>query len=129
MYLDGSVRGSPGQAGVEGVLRDSSGKILYAFSEFVGLQDIISAELLAIVRAVSLCVSRPELESKKIVVVSDCKQAVNWVNSCGVGDWKYVQLIMEIRNLLGSWGQVSVEFNSRDTNSFADVWQEMELVE
>lgn len=64
--------------------------------------------------------SRPELKKKKIIVVSDCKQAVAWVNSIGVRDWKFLQLILGIISMLDSLGQVSIEFNSRDTNSYAD---------
>ncbi|KAK4843319.1 hypothetical protein QYF36_006731 [Acer negundo] len=47
-------------------------------------------------------------------------KAVAWVNNCGVGDWNYLQQILEIRSLLGKWGQISVEFSSRDSNVFAD---------
>ncbi|KAK3170499.1 hypothetical protein Dsin_032530 [Dipteronia sinensis] len=54
--VDGSSRGNPGSAGIGGVLRDSSGKILGSFSLNVGYQDEITAELLAIHKAVNLCV-------------------------------------------------------------------------
>ena len=38
-----------------------------------------------------------------------------------MGDWRFLQLILEIRSMLGSLGQVSVEFNLRDSNSYADL--------
>ncbi|KAK4840660.1 hypothetical protein QYF36_015006 [Acer negundo] len=75
---------------------------------------------MAIARACSLLLSRTELEGKNIVVASDCLQVVPWINSSGVGDWRYVQLILEIKSFLGNLGQTMVEFNSRDTNSVAD---------
>ncbi|KAK0608449.1 hypothetical protein LWI29_030724 [Acer saccharum] len=55
------------------------------------------------------------------MVISDCKQAVAWVNSSGVGDWEFLQMILDIRCMLGNLGQTIVEYNSRDTNSYADM--------
>ncbi|KAK3200402.1 hypothetical protein Dsin_023817 [Dipteronia sinensis] len=46
--VDGSVRGSSGQAGIGGVLRDSRGKVLCTFSEFIGIKDVITAEIQAL---------------------------------------------------------------------------------
>ena len=118
--VDGSARGAPGHAGIGGVLRDSCGKVLCVFSEFVGILDSVSSKLMAIARACSLCASRPELNRKKIVVVSECKLAVAWINSNGVGDWSFLQQILEIRGVINNGGQIFVEFNHRETNSFAD---------
>ena len=75
--VDGSARGSPGQAGIGGVLRDHRRKVLCLFSTNVGIQDAITAKVLAIARACELCASRPELGAKNIVVVSDSKVAVS----------------------------------------------------
>ena len=38
-HQDGSSRGNPGPAGMGGVLRDSKGKILCLYSEYVGIAD------------------------------------------------------------------------------------------
>ena len=118
--VDGSVRGSLGQAGVRGVLQDSTGKVLCVLAENIGIQDCISATIYAISKAYLLCGSRPDVNSKKIIVVSDCKQVVAWINSKGVGDWNYLQQILDIRDMLASLGQVSVEFSPRESNFFAD---------
>ncbi|KAK1581095.1 hypothetical protein Q3G72_003036 [Acer saccharum] len=40
--------------------------------------------------------------------------------SSGVGDWRFLQLILDIRSMLCRLGQALVEFDSRDTNVFAD---------
>ncbi|KAK0598383.1 hypothetical protein LWI29_034150 [Acer saccharum] len=53
-------------------------------------------------------------------MVSDCQQVVGWINSNGVGDRRYLQKILEIRSMLRSLDKVSVEFESRDSNVFAD---------
>ena len=50
-------RGNLGPAGIGGVLRDSSGKVLCFFSVFCGLQDSIMAETLAIHKACEILVS------------------------------------------------------------------------
>ncbi|KAK0594528.1 hypothetical protein LWI29_006366 [Acer saccharum] len=118
--VDGSARGVPGHAGVGGVLRDCRGRVLCVFSEYVGIQDSVTAELRAIAKACGLCLSRTELKGAKIYVVSDCKQVVAWINCNGVGEWKYLQLILEIRSLLSRLNQVVVEYKPRETNYFAD---------
>ncbi|KAI9187091.1 hypothetical protein LWI28_024284 [Acer negundo] len=110
-----------GGGGGGGVLRNNCGKVLCEFSEFVGCKDVVSAELLTIAKACSPALSKLELMGIRIVIVSDCKQAVDWINGIGVGDWKYWQLIMDIRSSLGRLGQTTVEFNSRNTNSYADI--------
>ncbi|KAI9185392.1 hypothetical protein LWI28_006777 [Acer negundo] len=46
--IDGSARGSPGLARIDGVMRDASGKFLCLFSSFVGSADSNVAEVLAI---------------------------------------------------------------------------------
>ncbi|KAK3218061.1 hypothetical protein Dsin_012031 [Dipteronia sinensis] len=95
--------------------------LTFYYGEFVGSQDIISAEILAIARACHLTASRPELEGKRIIFESDSKMAVSWINSRDLGSWVHSHLILDIRSLLGSLGQACVEFSSRDSNSFADV--------
>ena len=62
--VDGSARGAPGLAGIGGVLRDDSGKVLCSFSFHIGWQDAITAELRAIAKACELCLSKPVLWSK-----------------------------------------------------------------
>ncbi|KAK3199424.1 hypothetical protein Dsin_022839 [Dipteronia sinensis] len=81
--VDGSVRSDPGRAGIGGVLRDSSGKVLCQFSIFLGYLDVEAAEIVAIQKAVNLCASKPSFSGRKIEVVSDSKAAVAWVNEAG----------------------------------------------
>ena len=96
-------------------------EVLCLFSEYVGNMDIISAEMSAIERACQLCASRQELKGKKIVVVSDSKVGVSWINSNGIGNWNLLQKILEIRNLLAAMGHTQVEFSTRETNIFSDL--------
>ncbi|KAK3198596.1 hypothetical protein Dsin_022011 [Dipteronia sinensis] len=109
------------QAGIGGVLRDHRGKVLCMFSASIGIQDAVTAEIQAISKACNLCVSRPELGGKIIDFVSDSKVAVSWINSTGIGNWKQMQEIYEIRSLLNILGQARVVFSTRASNSFADM--------
>ncbi|KAK1559040.1 hypothetical protein Q3G72_009945 [Acer saccharum] len=67
----------PGQAGVGGVLRDHSGRIFCFFSANVDACDAITAEILAIAKAVELFISNPDISHKAISVSSDSREAVS----------------------------------------------------
>ena len=119
--VDGSSRGKPGMAGIGGVLRDHNGKIMCIFSNFIGVEESNTAEILAIHRAMELCASRAELLGRKIVIASDSTVAVSWVNkSEDLGSFKHIDTIYDIKTYLKDWGNCSVEFNYRNSNSFAD---------
>ncbi|XP_073139125.1 uncharacterized protein [Henckelia pumila] len=55
LNVDGSSRGNPGELFVGGVVRDSSGRVLAFFSEFIGLGSNVRAELWEIWRGILLC--------------------------------------------------------------------------
>ncbi|XP_073133552.1 uncharacterized protein [Henckelia pumila] len=55
LNVDGSSRGNPGESSVGGVVRDSSGRVLAFFSEFIGLGSNVRAELWAVWRGILLC--------------------------------------------------------------------------
>ena len=69
----------------------------------------------------SLCVVTIGLLGKEIVFVSDSKSAVTWINSDGLGSLNHTKLILDIRNHLTSLNNSSVIFNSRDSNSLANM--------
>ncbi|KAK2645840.1 hypothetical protein Ddye_021035 [Dipteronia dyeriana] len=118
--LDGSSRGNPGEAGVGGVLRDCHGKVLGMFSECVGTQVSIMAELLAIHRAVLLCSVSNFFYEREVNFISDSKTTMSWINSDGLGSVMFVKLIQDIRGLLFSLRNARVIFNPRSSNSFID---------
>ncbi|KAK2654574.1 hypothetical protein Ddye_014430 [Dipteronia dyeriana] len=106
--VGGSAKGSPGQAGIGGVLRDQSGRVLCLFSVYVGCQDAIIVELLAIVIACDMCVLKNELSEKKVIINSDSKNAVSWINNSGLRNINFMQLIYNIRHSIFEFGQMSV---------------------
>ncbi|KAK3195684.1 hypothetical protein Dsin_026994 [Dipteronia sinensis] len=110
--VDWSARSSPGQARIGGVLiRDHRGKVLCIFSANVGIQDAITAELLAIAKACALCASNSALDGKIFCFVTDSKITVSWINSGGIGSVKQVQIIYDIRSYLNSLTQAQVVFS------------------
>ncbi|KAK0571229.1 hypothetical protein LWI29_012821 [Acer saccharum] len=125
--IDGSVMGSLGPAGIGGVLCDNMGKILFVFSSHAGVQYVILAELLAILRACELFGSRQELALRPLTVISDSKIAVGWVLGCLSGNNSHNQVIEDIRSWLGSFSSALVEFRSRSSNSFADTLEKKGL--
>ena len=116
----GSARGSPGDAGIGGVLRDSNGKVWCLFSSYVGFTDSNSAEVLAIHRACNLIVSNRLLDGRNIVIISDSRSAVSWMNGSDFGNIKLVQLVYDVRQALQFREGLSVKFMTRNFNSFAD---------
>ncbi|KAK3229395.1 hypothetical protein Dsin_001276 [Dipteronia sinensis] len=118
--VDGSARGSPGPAGICGILRDTNGKVRCIFSISVGQQSSNTAKVLAVQKACHLCAYHADMGSKMIQIISDSKQVVSWVNEVGLGSLYHINLIMDIRECLSSMANASVVYNSRATNSLTD---------
>ena len=118
--VDGAAKGSPGEAGIGGVLRDSKGKILCLFSNYVGSLDAISAEMYAIHRACQLIAGNISLSHRFITIVSDSKTAVDWIKSSEFGSIQLVHLIYDIRQFLKSSVGFDIQYVPRELNSFAD---------
>ena len=118
--VDGAVTNPPGPAGIGGVLRDHNGKIMCVFSSYVGIQDVVTAELLAIIRACDMVSLREELFLKPLTVISDSNTVVNWILGSSPELNKHEQIIGDIRRWLGLHNWVRVEYRSRWSNSFAD---------
>ena len=119
-YVDGLVLGKPGPTRTRGVLRDSNGKVLCLFSFFMGILDSNTMELWAIKRATELALSNPNMRDRKILVVSDSKMAIAWVNHGDFWNIAQVQTIYEICDMFKSVGCIKVVFNSRIYNFFAN---------
>ena len=88
--------------------------------EILGTQDSISAELLAIYKACSLCVTNQVLQGKTFELVSDSLVVVTWYISDSFGSFELVHLVYNTRELVRKHGNMVVRFCSRASNSFAD---------
>ncbi|KAK2663155.1 hypothetical protein Ddye_001729 [Dipteronia dyeriana] len=94
--VDGSARGFPFNSGISGVLRDDRGKVLCLFSTNVGIQDVVTTEILALAKACNLCLGKPELLDRNIEFVSDSMVVVLWINGPGIGSLKHIKTIYNI---------------------------------
>ncbi|KAK3231497.1 hypothetical protein Dsin_003378 [Dipteronia sinensis] len=74
----------------------------------------------AIQRACNLLVSKTQLTTRSVEVVSDSKTAVSWVNGEDFGNVKLVQQVYDIREFLRTYRGVLVVYKPRGFNSLAD---------
>ncbi|KAK0570559.1 hypothetical protein LWI29_003185 [Acer saccharum] len=95
--------------------------LLCIFSAYIGFQDAISAEILAIVKTFDLLKSRSEFYDRPPVVVSDSRVAVRWIAGYGLGNSCHEKLISDIQGCLASFAQASVEYCTRSSNTYADI--------
>ncbi|KAK3188956.1 hypothetical protein Dsin_028517 [Dipteronia sinensis] len=76
---------------------------------------------MAIHKAADIIAINPIFEGRKIIIASDSKVVVSWVNSYSFGSTNHVKLIYNIRKNLSKLGNMEVIYNARVTNSFADM--------
>ncbi|KAK3222654.1 hypothetical protein Dsin_009679 [Dipteronia sinensis] len=95
--------------------------VICYFSDFVGPCDASTAEMMAIHKACSLCVARGVFIGKKIDFISDSTEAVSRVNDESRDNLNQLNLIYDIRSMLGSLGKASLSYNPRVTNHAADL--------
>ncbi|KAK8594160.1 hypothetical protein V6N13_125969 [Hibiscus sabdariffa] len=76
---DGTVEGSYGEAGIGGCLRDDNSKTLLYFSMSVGVNNVVSTEILAIKEALRLYNSLKGSHSYTVVIESDNQSVVGWL--------------------------------------------------
>ncbi|KAL4311451.1 hypothetical protein GQ457_01G029990 [Hibiscus cannabinus] len=77
---DGAVSGSFGEAGIGGCLCNNNARCLITFSKSVGLTDATYTEILAIKEACSLFVISMWAKKYKLIIETDSKLAVDWMN-------------------------------------------------
>ncbi|KAK2658712.1 hypothetical protein Ddye_005245 [Dipteronia dyeriana] len=119
--VDGLTRGSPFQAGIGGVLRDHKGKVLFLFSNNIGIHDAVTTEIMSLAKACFLCLGKPELCGKIIEFVSDSMLIVSWINGRGIESIKHFQMIYDLHNQISSIDHARVVYCSRASNSFTDM--------
>ncbi|KAL4360531.1 hypothetical protein GQ457_04G030100 [Hibiscus cannabinus] len=93
--IDGAVKGSYGLAGIGGVLRDHSGKILAEFSKSIGFADPTSAEILAIKEALITFASSEWNKKVELIIETDCETAVFWINNPNTTPFTFKDLVNE----------------------------------
>ncbi|XVF41900.1 hypothetical protein PTKIN_Ptkin01aG0317600 [Pterospermum kingtungense] len=78
----------PGHAGIGGTLRNHLGLELCNFSKYVGVHDSNVAKLLAIKEALEVFTASSWCSNKKLIIESDSKIVVGWVNKPNTAPWR-----------------------------------------
>ncbi|XP_010242179.1 PREDICTED: uncharacterized protein LOC104586589 [Nelumbo nucifera] len=116
LNFDGSSVGIPGLAGIGGVIRDSSSKVLSMHSGPLGEGDSLKAELLALLKGLKLS---KQADLKNLEIEGDSKIVISWTNSRGNAPWIYKHPLREIVSLAKELN-ASFTWIRRSANGIAD---------
>ncbi|XP_071920627.1 uncharacterized protein [Coffea arabica] len=116
LKLNSDASVNQGRASGGGLLRDSQGKLIFAFYKEFGEQDVLSAESLALLFGLNLCLQRGLRPS---VVEVDSKALVQLVVSGAIAKWPLCNILRKIRSLLEGFS-ATVSHIFREANSSAD---------
>ncbi|XVF82263.1 hypothetical protein PTKIN_Ptkin16aG0031700 [Pterospermum kingtungense] len=117
--VDGASVGNPGPTGI-GEVMCHVGKELARFSKLVGIEDSNVAELMAICEAFLIFIDSPFVSNNALIVESDSKNAVTWVNSSLLGPWRVLNFINHIECLKKKLRKWEVIHIFREANQAAD---------
>ena len=112
--------GNLGSAGIGGVIRDCKGQVLFVFSKCIRIADSNLAELMAVVNALSYMASANFDLLTDIILESDSKAVISWVNNVLDSPWKYNNLFNKLQNLCLGLGKISFVHIFKEANHFAD---------
>lgn len=116
LNIDGASKGNPRLAGCGGILRDSNGEMIMAFSEFLGWGSNNFAEISALLSGLLICY---QIGVPKVLIESDSKLLVQWfLNECEppwalLTIWRNILQISELRD-------ISIQHIYRERNATAD---------
>lgn len=118
LYTDGGSRGNPGNAATGVVLKDSSGKIVSAYGEFLGIQTNNFAEYSAIISGLK---KAKELSATEVDCLADSKLVIEQLS----GRWKVKhpaiqKLFVQAYNAASEFKKVTYKHIRRELNKEAD---------
>ncbi|KAK2646036.1 hypothetical protein Ddye_021231 [Dipteronia dyeriana] len=117
--VDSSTRGSPGEAGIGGALRDVTGQILLFFSSYLGVMDSCSDEVHAILKACQLVSSKRFLLMHHISIITYSKSIVEWIQGDDFSHLPVAHLVYDIRKFMHDMAGLEIMFKPRASNSLA----------
>ena len=105
-----------GRASGGGILRDSNGRLVFAFYKELGAKGVLQAEAVAVLEELQVC---PAKAIREVLVEVDSAVLVSLVKSSALGGWSYCNLLRRIHQQLD---QVSVSFKHifHEANMVAD---------
>ena len=116
---------NPRLAGIGGVIRDCKGQVLFVFSKSIEIDDSNFAVLMTVVDALSYVVSANFDLLLDIILESDSKTVISWLNNVLDSPWKYKNLLNKLQNLYLDLGKNSFIHVFRKTNHFTDSFAKM----
>ncbi|KAK3229950.1 hypothetical protein Dsin_001831 [Dipteronia sinensis] len=98
----------------------SRGSNSLPFLANVGIRDALTAEIMAIAKAIELCITKSDICKKDVTFISDSGEVVSWVNGGGCGNSDHMLSMSDVRSNLLKMDGAHIIFKSRDSNSVAD---------
>lgn len=119
-YTDGGARGNPGPAAIGVVIKDTAGKTLAGYGEYLGEQTNNYAEYWALISALK---KAKELGATEVDCVLDSELVTKQMNrQYKVREPSLQKLFIQAYNLAGGFKKVSYRHVLREKNKEADAW-------
>lgn len=118
--VDASIQGEEGRGGIGGVPRDWEGNFRCLFSMPIGRNDINTAEVLAIQKAIEVSKMKEWVNHLNMIIESDSQNAVTWCNTDEGRPWNVSFALNQIRSWRRGTMGVEIRHQGRETNGVAD---------
>ncbi|GMI79787.1 hypothetical protein HRI_001648000 [Hibiscus trionum] len=79
--VDASTRGSFGESGIGGIIRNHTGQTIAIFSKAIGLSDPTGAEISALTEACRILIAMKWHLAAPIIIESDCESVIKWIEN------------------------------------------------
>ncbi|KAH0712341.1 hypothetical protein KY285_007894 [Solanum tuberosum] len=112
----GASKGNPGQCAYGFCLRDSSGDLIYAEAQSLGIATNMEAEAKAVLEALKYCIRK---KLNQVQLETDSLVLKNMISRNWRIPWELVEIMEDIHNMLGKI-TVNVRHIFREANQLAD---------
>ncbi|WMV32839.1 hypothetical protein MTR67_026224, partial [Solanum verrucosum] len=117
LNTDGSFLSNLGKIGVGGILRDSNGNLLFAYSTPLGEGTNNQAEVEVAIFGISWCV---HLNYHKVILEVDSQLLVDWLLAKSVSSWNITSQMQKLQMLITHFSHIKCTHTLREANYVAD---------
>ncbi len=118
LYIDGSVKGNPGDAGIGGVILSHEEKVLSEFSKYIGITTNNVAEYKALIYGLGVC---KKLGIERVEIRTDSNLLINQIEGkFRIRNSKLIKLAIEARRSLRDFKEWKLVSVNRKDNKIAD---------
>lgn len=119
-YTDGGARGNPGPAAIGVVIKDTTGKTIAEYGQYLGRQTNNYAEYSALISALK---KARELGATEVECILDSELVTKQMNrQYKVKEPTLQKLFIQAFNLTSAFKKVSFRHTVRENNKEADKW-------